>query len=435
MYLNEDLNLLMKVLPDFVRVHLENHSNCFNLIEVILDFGKRPEARFRDFSEYLSEKTISWKDLNFSTKQLGNFNDHNRAGIEKTLHRISCIRNKNGNIIGLTCRVGRALFGTVSRIRDLLESGHAILILGRPGGGKTTIIREIARILSDELQKRVIVIDKSNEIGGENDIPHLCIGRARRMQVSRSELQYTIMIEAVENHMPEVVIVDEIGNDLEVLAAKTIAERGIQLIATTHGNSLENLIKNPILIEIIGGIQNVILSDEEAKRRGTQKNILEQKSSATFQILIEIDQKEKWLVHENINKSIDCLLQKQLPFVQLRSIKEKNKVIINQKILKHYQLEDNSNKNFFLKSKPNYSFEELLKNSKVKIYIYYYSVSLNKVQQVFKYFNFNPSFTHDIYKANLILTSHFYFKENEELRHIAKIKQIPIVFLKKSFYT
>lgn len=428
MFVDEDLNLLIQVLPNYVRTNLQNHVNRFNLIEVVLDLGRRPEGRFLNGSEYLSQKIISWQDLDFCTKQLGNFNTDNRAGIERTLHRVSCLKNRKGNIIGLTCRVGRALFGTISIVRDLLESGKSILILGKPGVGKTTMIREIARILSDEMQKRVVIVDTSNEIAGDSDIPHSGIGRSRRMQVLKPELQHNLMVEAVENHMPEVIIVDEIGTELEVLAARTIAERGVQLVGTVHGNSLDNLIKNPILTDIVGGVQNVTLSDEEAKRRGTQKNILERKASPAFQIAIEINQKDKWFVHENIDQSVDFLLQKQSPFLQSRVLKKNNKVIINQKILDENSLQEN----IFWKSNLKSNTEEFLKNSETKIYIYSYSISITKVQQICKSFGFNPFFTKDISKANAILALKSYVKENKKLRQVAKIKQIPIYTIKKN---
>jgi len=431
MFVDEDLNLLLDALPNYVRTNLQNHQNQGNLIEVVLDLGRRPEGRFFNGSEYLSQKIISWQDLDFCIKKLGNFNTDNRAGIERSLHRVSCLKNRKGNIIGLTYRVGRAIFGTLTIVRDLLESSQSILILGKPGVGKTTTIREIARILSDEMQKRVIIIDTSNEIGGDSDIPHSGIGRARRMQVLRSELQHNVMVEAVENQMPEVIIVDEIGTELEALAVRTISERGVQLIGTIHGNSLNNLIKNPLLADIIGGVQNVTLSDEEAKKRGTQKNILERKAAAAFQIAVEINQKEKWFVHENIEHSVDFLLQKQTPFLQSRILKESNKIVITQKILEKNTLEDKTEQNLFWKAKLNENIQET-KNSKSKIYIYSYSVSIDKIQQICKSFNFNVFFTKDIYKANAILALKSYLKENKKLRQIAKIRAIPIYTIKKN---
>ena len=292
-----DLNQLMIKFPSIIRTHLKEYHFTEQLIEIIIDLGRRPEARFITGSQYLSQKLISWQELDYITKRIGKFSNENRTGIERTLHRISCIRNRQFLINGLSCRVGRAIFGTISVIRDLLEFDHSILILGKPGVGKTTIIREIARVLADEMEKRVIIIDTSNEIGGDSDVPHSAIGRARRMQIANTELQHQIMLEAVENHMPQVIIIDEIGTELEVLTTRTIAEKGVQLIGTTHGNYLENLIKNPSLTDLIGGIQYVTLSDDEAKRRRTQKSILERKADPTFEILIELNQQNSWTIH------------------------------------------------------------------------------------------------------------------------------------------
>ena len=168
----EDLDKLLENLPFFIQENLKNHSKKDKLIEIVMDLGRRPEARFTTGPEYLSQKIISWQDIDYTTKRISEFSDENRAGIERTLHRISCIRNRQYLINGLTCRVGRAIFGTISIIRDLLESGQSLLILGKPGVGKTTIIREIARVLADEMEKRVIIVDTSNEIAGDSDVPH-----------------------------------------------------------------------------------------------------------------------------------------------------------------------------------------------------------------------------------------------------------------------
>ena len=334
---NEDLKKLIKSLPFFLHDYLTQCAYKEQLIEIILDLGRRPEARFSTGPEYLSQKMVSWQDIDYITKRVGKFSNENRAGIERTLHRISCIRNRQFLINGLTCRVGRTIFGTVSVIRDLLESEKSILILGPPGIGKTTIIREIARVFADEMEKRVIIIDTSNEIAGDSDIPHAGIGRARRMQVAKPELQHQVMIEAVENHMPQVIIVDEVSTELEVLSARTIAEKGVQLVVTTHGNCLENLIKNPLLVDLVGGIQYVTLSDEEAKRRGTQKSVLERKSYPAFEIIIEVNHQNSWTVYENVKDSIDLLLRRVSTIEQIREFSVTEKIKIKSKRFQNHQ--------------------------------------------------------------------------------------------------
>jgi stage III sporulation protein SpoIIIAA len=328
----DDLNKLLEILPPSIRQTLDQHPQRDLLVEVVMDLGRRPEARFPGRAEYLSETSIAQADLDDCISRVGDFGGDNRAGIERTLHRISAIRNRRGDIIGLTCRVGRAIFGTIGLIRDLVESGRSILMLGRPGVGKTTALREIARVLADDLDKRVVIIDTSNEIAGDGDVPHPAIGRARRMQVSRPELQHQVMIEAVENHMPEVIVIDEIGTELEALAARTIAERGVQLVGTAHGNRLENLIKNPTLSDLIGGIQSVTLGDEEARRRGSQKSVLERKAPPTFAIAVEMLERQRWVVHEHVAETIDNLLRGRQPTPQVRTVSETGKVVITHEL-------------------------------------------------------------------------------------------------------
>lgn len=245
--ITDNLEQLLDILPETLRSHLQHHPQRSVMIEVVMDLGRQPEARFPGQAEYLSTEPISRDDLDYCIQRVSHFSGDNRAGIERTLHRISAMRNRQGEIIGLTCRVGRAVLGTTEIIRDLVESGRSILMLGRPGVGKTTALREIARVLADDLLKRVVIIDTSNEIAGDGDIPHPAIGRARRMQVARPELQHQVMIEAVENHTPEVIVIDEIGTELEAAAARTIAERGVQLIGTAHGNRIENLLKTHLV--------------------------------------------------------------------------------------------------------------------------------------------------------------------------------------------
>jgi stage III sporulation protein SpoIIIAA len=279
------------------------------LIEIVMDLGRRPEARFVVGEMELLDREVVEADIQYVIERVGSFGDDNRAGIERTLHRISAIRNRSGKIVGLTCRFGRAVFGTIEIARDIVESGRSILIMGRPGIGKTTMLREAARVLADELDKRVVVVDTSNEIAGDGDIPHPGIGRARRMQVRTPALQHEVMIEAVENHMPEVIVIDEIGTEREAAAARTIAERGVQLIGTAHGNNLDNLMVNPTLSDLIGGIQSVTLGDEEARRRRTQKSVLERKAPPTFDVVMEIQDRDRVIVHQDVAETVDALLR------------------------------------------------------------------------------------------------------------------------------
>ena len=287
---------------------------------MVLDLGRVPEARYPGRAVALGERPIDRSDLAAVLERLGPFGGDNRAGIECTLHRISAIRNRAGDVVGLTCRVGRAVFGTVAMVRDLLDSGQSLLMMGRPGVGKTTALREIARVLADDLERRVVVIDTSNEIAGDGDIPHPAIGRARRMQVARPELQHQVMIEAVENHMPEVIVIDEIGTELEAQAARTIAERGVQLVATAHGNELANLVKNPTLSDLVGGIQSVTLGDEEARRRRTQKTVLERAAEPTFPLAVEMRSRHRWQVHRDVAGTVDLMLRGQLPRPEVREL-------------------------------------------------------------------------------------------------------------------
>src|SRR3954451_12789877 len=308
----DNLDVLLAVLPPRISDAVADagrRGGYDNLVEIVMDLGRIPEARVQSGEVPLTNREVDREDLAFVAERIGAFGGDNRAGIERTLHRISAIRNRSGEIVGLTCRVGRAVFGTIAIMRDLVESGQSVLLLGRPGVGKTTLLRETARVLADELHKRVVVVDTSNEIAGDGDIPHPAIGRARRMQVPTPTDQHGVMIEAVENHMPEVVVIDEIGTELEAMAARTIAERGVQLIGTAHGNSLENLMMNPVLSDLIGGIQSVTLSDEEARRRGTQKSILERKAPPTFNVMVEIVSREEVSVHRDVSATVDAILR------------------------------------------------------------------------------------------------------------------------------
>jgi len=309
----DDLEVLLKLLPTDIRKFIIKMDDYDQLVEIVLDVGRFPEVRFsHEYVRLEKLPEVTQVQIDEVVHKIGKFNLDNRAGIERTLHRISAIRNRNGKIIGLTCRIGRAVQGTIEIIQDMLKTGQNVLFLGPPGIGKTTHLREAARVIADDLKRRVIVVDTSNEIAGDGDIPHTGIGTARRMQVSSPDEQHHVMIEAVENHMPQVIVVDEIGTEEEAKAARTIAERGVQLVATAHGHNLENLIKNPTLCDLLGGIQTVILGDEEAKFRGTQKTVLERKNLPTFQILIEIRDRDTYAIYKNVAESVDFYLRGEL---------------------------------------------------------------------------------------------------------------------------
>ena len=448
MRITEDLNKLITILPKTIQPILQNHKKKNTLIEIIMDLGRRPEARFPNHQEYLSPSQVSWQDLDYSIKKLSQFTDDDRAGIEKTLHRISCIRNREGLIIGLTCRVGRALYGTINGIRDLLESRKSILILGQPGVGKTTMIREIARVLANEMERRVVIIDTSNEIAGDSNIPHLGIGRARRMQVQKTDLQHDVMIQAVENHMPEVIIIDEIGTELETLAAQTIAERGVQLIGTAHGNFLGSLIKNPTLADLVGGIQYVTLSDEEAKRRGTQKSIIERKKIPAFDLAIELNERYLWTIHENVEKSIDILLQGFEPKLQVRRINPKQNIeifltnSIFQKITKtNLNTFHNNWKKQKWKNKKNIKWA--LRNNKnnqkstkldKKLKIFVYSISKRILERYLKEEIIKFEFSQKLHLADIILVTNLHFRKNSNLKKYAKKTKIPVLTIKNNTF-
>ncbi len=307
--ITDDLDLLLDTLTPHIGDPIRARPDQGELLEVVMDLGRVPEARFPGREVVLSEREVSDSDIEYVVARVSDFGEDNRAGIERTLHRISCIRNRRGRIVGLTCRVGRAIFGTIATIDDIVRTSESVLLLGRPGVGKTTMLREVARVLADDLNKRVIIVDTSNEIAGDGDIPHPAIGSARRMQVASPQMQHSVMIEAVENHMPEVIVIDEIGTELEAQAARTIAERGVQLVGTAHGNTLENLMANPTLSDLVGGIQSVTLGDEEARRRGTQKSVLERKAPPTFSAVVEIQSWDRVAIHRDVAETVDAVLR------------------------------------------------------------------------------------------------------------------------------
>jgi stage III sporulation protein SpoIIIAA len=327
--ITDDLGALLDVLPQKITESVQKLNHNENLLEIIIDLGRLPTARFTTGEVTLREDgEVTHEEINQVVEGVGDFDEDNRAGLERTLHRISAIRNRRGAIVGLTCRVGRAVYGTIDIIQDIIESGKSVILLGRPGVGKTTLLREAARILA--AQKRVVIVDTSNEIGGDGDVPHPAVGRARRMQVSTPSLQHEVMIEAVENHNPEVIVIDEIGRELEALAARTIAERGVQLVGTAHGNTLENLLVNPTLSDLVGGIESVTLSDEEARRRGTQKTVLERRAPPTFDVLIEIQTRDRLAIHHDVSDAVDSLLRGNPIPAEIRSRDAEGQIHVEQ---------------------------------------------------------------------------------------------------------
>ncbi|MCS6782836.1 MAG: AAA family ATPase [Gloeomargarita sp. SKYG98] len=444
--MTDDLDALLAILPPSIRQPLEYHPQRSEVIEIVLDLGRRPEARFPNHTEYLHEEAVTRADLDYAIERVGEFSGDNRAGIERTLHRISGIRNRQGKIIGLTCRVGRAVFGTVNMIRDLVETGQSILLLGRPGVGKTTALREIARVLADDLGKRVVIIDTSNEIAGDGDIPHPAIGRARRMQVARPELQHQVMIEAVENHMPEAIIIDEIGTELEALAARTIAERGVQLIGTAHGNQIENLMKNPTLADLIGGIQAVTLGDEEARRRGTQKTVLERKAPPTFTIAVEMQERYRWVIHERVAETVDNLLRGRRGPVQVRTLGDDGRVTITHELpspepatpMRRWRragrilaLPEPSE----TRGESAHWFEqvdemEAAAETDEPVHVYPYGVSLELLHQVVATLDLPVVLVRDINQADVMLVPRAQARQNPKVRQMAKSRQLPVYTVK-----
>jgi len=424
--IDPELEMLFKALPPRLAAKLRKLPDVNNLIEVVMDLGREPEARFLDGGVILSTKVVTENDLEYTASRVGEFGDDNRAGIERTLHRISAIRNRNGKLIGLTCRVGRAVTGTVDIIKDIVVSGQSILLLGKPGIGKTTMLRECARVLADEMKKRVVIVDTSNEIGGDGDIPHPGIGRARRMQVKTPSLQHAVMIEAVENHMPEVIVIDEIGTELEAAAARTIAERGVQLIATAHGITLENLLVDPVLNDLLGGIQSVTLSDDEARRRGTQKSVLERKAPPTFDVLVEIQARDRVAIHKPLAEVVDAALRHSTPPPIIR-VRTKNGGIIS-------TASESSNGELTHKIEiPKQSKKvQKLASGQGPIGIFPYGISRSYLEQSLRELNINAKVRNNLDQAELMLTLKNYYRRKPDSVRQAELNGIPIHVLKSN---
>jgi len=421
----DDIEALLSVLPTEIRNALDAANRKEELLEVVLDLGRLPEARFSTTEVTLSQREITPEDLDFVASRIGEFGEDNRAGIERTLHRISAIRNRKGRIVGLTCRIGRAVYGTVDIIRDIVESGKNILLLGRPGVGKTTMLREVARILAEH--KRVVVVDTSNEIAGDGDIPHPAIGRARRMQVPMPSLQHEVMIEAVENHMPEVVIIDEIGRQLEAEAARTIAERGVQLIGTAHGNTLDNLMMNPTLCDLVGGIQAVTLGDEEARRRGTQKSVLERKGPPTFDVVVEIQDWQRLAVHHDVADAVDAILRSRSLPAETRYRDDKGEIHREKAVIQT----QTDTRGAAASSGINWD-EEIAARRVRTIRVFPYGVSQNRLKQAARSLQLPIVLVPDMGEAEVVITLRSYYRRQLPLVTNAERRGIPVYVLRSN---
>jgi stage III sporulation protein SpoIIIAA len=423
----DNLDLLLNVLPPHISEALHHAGNIESLIEIVLDLGRRPEARYPNHAIYLTDSVVTREDIQYVASRVGHFTRDNRAGIERTLHRISAIRNRLGEIIGLTCRVGRAIYGTVDIIRDFVESGKNILLMGKPGVGKTTLLREAARVLADDFEKRVIVVDTSNEIAGDGDIPHPGIGRARRMQVPDPEYQHAVMIEAVENHMPEVIVIDEIGTAAEALAARTIAERGVQLIATVHGNTLENLMLNPTLSDLVGGIQPVTLSDEEARRRGTQKTVLERKAPPTFDVLIEIQHKDRLVIHRDVAEAVDQMLRGYTPRTEIRE----------RRLSGEFEITESEAPEATALRKETAEVERSHKQPprEKKLRIFPYAISRERLERAIELLRVPATITNDLNDADILLTLKSHAKRQSQKLREARGRHIEVRTIRSNTLT
>lgn len=442
MRITDDLEALLDVLPVNIRHAVEKVDDSDNLLEIILDLGRVPTARFVEREVTLQDKEISRPEIDHVVERVGNFDTDNRAGIERTLHRISGIRNRRGAVVGLTLRVGRAVYGTVDIIQDIIESGKSVLILGRPGVGKTTLLREAARILAEK--KRVVVVDTSNEIGGDGDVPHPAVGKARRMQVREPMLQHEVMIEAVENHNPEVIVIDEIGREQEALAARTIAERGVQLVGTAHGQTLENLLLNPTLSDLVGGIEAVTLSDEEARRRGTQKTVLERRAPPTFDVLIEIQHRERFAVHTDIMGSVDALLRGFPLPPEIRTRDEEGKVVIEKmaplpaaraeaaKAPRRGRVSGPAPEEPSQRSEPNpFNPTPLTGPTSLRtVRVYPYGVARNRLQQAAKRLGVPAIIVRDASEADALVTLRAYYRDRQQPIVDAESRGMPIYVLR-----
>ncbi len=442
--ITDDLDVLLEILPEDISRSVKQTNNSDDLLEVILDLGRVPTARLVTEEVTLQQKEVSRADIDYVVERLGDFDADNRAGLERTLHRISAIRNRRGDIVGLTCRVGRAVYGTIDILQDLIDEGKSLLILGRPGVGKTTMLREAARILAET--KRVVIVDTSNEIGGDGDVPHPAVGRARRMQVATPALQHEVMIEAVENHNPEVIVIDEIGRQREAEAARTIAERGVQLIGTAHGNTLENLLLNPTLSDLVGGIESVTLSDEEARRRGTQKTVLERRSPPTFDMLVEIQTRDTIAVHLDVAAAVDALLRGYDAPPEIRTRQEDGAIHVTKAprmVGAETRRTSMSSQGPLRRRKEEPVIMEKAKTPREQLYeggvspvrrdpirIFAYGVARNRLENAARYLGVPIEIAKDLGEAQVLVTLRNYYRKRQRIIVDAERRGMPVHVLR-----
>jgi stage III sporulation protein SpoIIIAA len=436
---NSDLNSLLDALPERITNSIRSQNSQHDLLEIVMDLGRVPEARFVYGDSVLDDRPVDKSDLECVINNIGNFGKDNRAGLERTLHRISAIRNRKGDIVGITCRVGRAVLGTIKIIEDLAFSGKNILLVGKPGVGKTTMLRETARVLADEAKKRVIIVDTSNEIAGDGDVPHPAIGHARRMQVSTTANQHDVMIEAVENHMPEVIIIDEMGTEREAVAARTIAERGVQLVATAHGNTLDNLMLNPTLSDLIGGVQTVTLSDQEAKFRGTQKSVLERKAPPTFDVVIEIQGWQQVAVHEDVADTIDQALRGYQIIPEIRRLDENGNVERAQETPRHSEGTPGAWSPANTSTRKQASLiqaadptTEARSTRYIDEKVFMFGISRDKLEAAQSETGISIETTNELKLSTIVLTTKTHYRRGAQLVKVAEASGTPVYVLRKN---
>ncbi len=421
--ITDNIDALIAVLPPDIARALYEANRFDDLLEVVLDLGRPCEARYSGTEVRLTEHEVAQEDIDYVVQRIGDFGDDNRAGIERTLHRISAIRNRRGRIIGLTCRVGRAVFGTIDIITDIIESGQSVLLLGKPGVGKTTMLREVARVLAEH--KRVVIVDTSSEIGGDGDIAHPAIGRARRMHVPTPALQHAVMIEAVENHMPEVIVIDEIGTELEASAARTIAERGVQLVGTAHGQTLDNLMMNPTLCDLVGGIQTVTLSDEEARRRGTQKSVLERKAPPTFDVVVEIQGYDTVAVRDNVAEAVDMILRGRTLPAEVRVRQDSGAIHKTQEVVQRLPAIERHEE--ALAVRPSFARRE-----HETLHVFPYGLNQDRIRSAARRLRLSVELVTQLREADALFTLRNYYRKRPQVIIDAERRGIPVYVLRNN---